>query len=106
MNFNNPHNLGRLPAQGRILNPQAQSPDEFFSGPSMSVSGWAPLVMANGNIRIAFSEQVFGDGKHHFRTAVEMPKEIFDKFAESLVEFQRARANAIKPEVQNVESKS
>lgn len=100
-NPNNPRNLGHM--QGKILNPAGQHPDEFFSSPAVSISGWAPFGMSNGNVRIAFSEQVFTDGKHHPRGAVEMPLELFNKFIESLLKFQQLNV-ATKKEVPNVGS--
>jgi hypothetical protein len=87
----------------RLLNPQQQNPDEYFSGPASSVSAWAPMLMQNGSVRLAFAEQVFREGKQHFRSAVEMPLPIFNMFVQSLVEFQQQAnvpTNAIK-EVSN-----
>jgi hypothetical protein len=88
----NPNNRnfghGLMPMQGRILNPQAQSMDDFFSGPAITVSGMVPLLMADGSIRLAFCEQVFTDGKQHFRTAISIPKDAFNSFVETLVKFR------------------
>lgn len=86
-NRNFGHVLG-LP-QGRILNPQAQSMDDCFSGPAVTVSGMAPILMADGSIRLAFCEQVFTDGKQHFRTAINIPPDAFNSFVETLVKFQK-----------------
>jgi hypothetical protein len=88
----NPNNRnfghGLMPMQGRILNTQAQSVDEIFSGAAISVSGMMPLMMADGSIRLAFCEQVFIDGKQHFRTAISIPKDAFNVFVETLVKFR------------------
>lgn len=87
--------------QGKIINPKTQHPDEIFAGPAITVSGFAPLPLANGNIRLAFSEQVFSDGKHHFRAAVDMPLSVFDSFIETLIKFKQ-QISASKPEAPNV----
>lgn len=60
----------------------------FFSGPAMIVSGMAPLLMGDGSVRLAFCEQVFTDGKQHFRTAIVIPKDAFATFLEMLIKFR------------------
>jgi hypothetical protein len=89
MNPNN-RNFGHplIPIQGRILNTQAQSVDECFGGPAVCVSGMAPFLMTDGSIRLAFCEQVFADGKQHFRTAISIPQDVFNSFVETLVKFR------------------
>jgi hypothetical protein len=81
--MNNPLQLGK------VLNTQTQHPDEFLSDAAITVSGFAPIPMADGSVRIAFCEKVFNDGKSHPRGAVVMSKESFSTFVKSLVEFQR-----------------
>ena|ERR1700679_117697 len=95
-------NQYRPQPQGQLLNMQQQNPDEYFSGPASPVSAWAPMLMQNGSVRLVFAEQVFPNGKYHFRSAVEMPIPVFNMFVQSLVEFQQQVnvPNAIK-EVSN-----
>jgi hypothetical protein len=84
----NPKQLPPNIPQGMLLNPKQQHPDEFFSGPAVTVSGWAPIPMDNGSVRIAFCEKVFSDGKAHFRTAVTLDRIGFIAFVDSMVKFK------------------
>jgi hypothetical protein len=99
----NPNDYAPKP-QGQLLNTQPQNPDEYFSGPASPVSAWAPMLMQNGSVRLAFAEQVFTGQKFHFRTAIEIPAPQFKIFVDSLVKFQESQTpqNAIKTEVPNV----
>jgi hypothetical protein len=102
MNSNHPtftfsHGISGKPLDIKPL----QNPDEFFSGPAIIVSGWVPLQMADGSVRIAFCEQVFTDGKQHFRTAVVIPKNAFNAFVETLVNFQKSQTTTSLQEVKH-----
>jgi len=87
---------------GKIINTQQQPPDEFLSDAAITVSGWAPLPMADGSIRIAFCERVFEGGTNHARGAIVMSKDSFNNFVNSLVEFRRMQLPPQKIEVPNV----
>jgi hypothetical protein len=90
MNFKHPGLPHLPPQQGMLLQPKQQDPDDFLSSPAVTISGWAFMLTNTSDIRIAFCEQVFPDGKLHPRTAVTLSRENLVRLVNEITKFKDA----------------